>query len=175
MPLIIEDGTIVEGANSYATVEQARDFAATRGYILAPDDTEGNARIETMLAKACDYLNSRENDYVGYRVQNYVQPLSWPRRGVRIYDEVWPDNKIPSLLVDAQCQLCIEVSTQIVLFHSTAGGLPIIRDKTGPLETQFSEAVLLAGIDLGPKMPAVDMWLGPLMAPRSRGLTTRRV
>ena len=61
--IIIEDGTNVEGANSFVTVEECRAFAEARGLTLPVDDSD----VEILLIKAVDYLNSIENRFQGHR------------------------------------------------------------------------------------------------------------
>ena len=51
MALIIENGTIVANANSYATVAELRGYAALRGATVPTDD----AQCEYMLIKAMPF------------------------------------------------------------------------------------------------------------------------
>lgn len=175
MPVIVEDGSVVDGANSYITITEARTYATDRGYTLAPDGVEGDATVSAMVIKAGDYLNSLESRYIGTRVAGFAQFMSFPRTGVIIYDEDWPEDEIPSMLKNAQCQLCIEVFNGLELMISQTGGLPVIREKVGPLETQYSEAVLIRGVKLSASIPAVDALLAPLMKPVTGALRTVRV
>ena len=43
MALIVEDGSIVPGADSYINLVDARTFAAKYGLVLPTDDTEAEA------------------------------------------------------------------------------------------------------------------------------------
>ena len=74
MPLIVETGLIVPGADTYASVDDLRAYAAKRGASLPADDTD----CEVLLVKAMDYLASKSERWKGQRVQ-LDQPLDWPR------------------------------------------------------------------------------------------------
>jgi len=160
MALIVENGSIVEGANSYATLAQIRAYAADRGVTLSDDDTV----LTPYAILATDYLESKSDLFVGKQVQTN-QPLSWPRQGVIQTDNSYfPTNQIPPALVNAQCQLVIEqVQNGVTLlptidrFHT--GGF-VTHEKLGPMETTFSERV---GTTVEPIMPAVDSLLKSLM------------
>lgn len=81
MTLIIEDGTIVDNANSYVTVQEYLDWADARfgsGRSTAPgcdEDTEG------YIFRAMDYFEAQF--FCGRKVQS-TQSLQWPRTHVFI-------------------------------------------------------------------------------------------
>ena len=108
MALTIEDGSIVAGANSYATVAELRAYAAERGATVPVADAD----CEVLLIKAMDYLEGQW--FVGDTVSP-TQALSWPRQNV--YIEQWPlaIDEIPRQLVQAQCALAIEAPTVALL------------------------------------------------------------
>ena len=94
MPLTIEDGTVVAGANSYLTLVDAKTFISDRGL----DDT---AMTEGNMILAYDYVNSFEQDYQGSRV-SANQTGSFPRYDVYINSFALASNEIPQQLKDAQ-------------------------------------------------------------------------
>ena len=99
MALVVEDGTGVEGANSYLTVAELRAFAGDRGLTL-PTDSE----VEKLLVKATDYLELKS--YIGDRASDN-QGLSWPR--TRDTNPYWQyTNIIPTKLKTAQSLLAFE-------------------------------------------------------------------
>lgn len=171
MALIVEDGTVVANANTFATVEQARDFAAERGVTLPAADDD----VEVLLIKAGDYLNSLEQQYSGSRMQPLLQGMCYPRTGSTMFTAPFPNDEIPVLLIKAQCQLCLEVNSGVQLFPSHEAGAGVIKkDKTGPLETEYFEG---ASVSLtSPLLTAVNGFLSPLLS-RSGGysLTTLRI
>ena len=99
MALVVEDGTGVEGANSYLTVAELRAFAGDRGLTL-PTDSE----VEKLLVKATDYLELKS--YIGDRASDN-QGLSWPR--TQDTNPYWQyTNIIPTKLKTAQSLLAFE-------------------------------------------------------------------
>ena len=99
MALVVEDGTGVEGANSYLTVAELRAFAGDRGLTL-PTDSE----VEKLLVKATDYLELKS--YIGDRASDN-QGLSWPR--TQTANPYWQyDDLIPTKLKTAQSLLAVE-------------------------------------------------------------------
>lgn len=99
MALVVEDGTGVEGANSYLTVAELRAFAGDRGLTL-PTDSE----VEKLLVKATDYLELKS--YIGDRASDN-QGLSWPR--TQTTNPYWQyTGIIPTKLKTAQSLLAVE-------------------------------------------------------------------
>ena len=73
--LTVEDGTIVAGADSYTTLENARAIAANYGWAL-PDD---NTVAEVALRNGAQYVDLQEECFSGSRI-SAEQSLSWPRK-----------------------------------------------------------------------------------------------
>lgn len=155
MALVVEDGSGVAGANSYATLAQAHAYAADRGVTLGDD-----AAITAQLINATDYLESF--DYIGSPV-SFTQSLSWPRINV-IFDpdNPFPSNEIPPQLVAANCQLVIEQANGIVIQPSVdhASGGFITQEKVDVLEVRYSERI---GTTSQPLMPKVATLLRTLI------------
>lgn len=92
MALIVEDGSIVAGADSYISLADARTLAANWGIALPIDDTEA----EIALRKGTAYIGLNEGQFSGSRVSN-TQSLSWPRNDAYRYgvllanDSIHPD------------------------------------------------------------------------------------
>jgi len=174
--LIIEDGSIVENANSYATVEQIITYAETRGVSLNSSSPLDETAIAAMAINAMDYLESLGPQYVGEPVEPGVQSLSWPRKNAYIYMSYphapFPSDKIPRELIAAQCQLCIYISTGIVLMPTGNTSAFVKREKIGPIETEYSE-IIAQSLGLLPRLPLVDALLRPLM--RSDAFTLRSI
>jgi len=160
MALIIENGTGVSGAVSFVTVEEARAFAEFRGATLPATDPS----VEVLLVKAGDYLLGLEHFFQGYRSTG-TQRLPFPRADVYLpggYSV--PLNHIPALLKEAQIQLAIEgVSRDI---RPTGDGREVIREKVGPLETEYTAG---AGGTVQPVFNKVWDLLLPLMKNQGGG------
>lgn len=131
--LIIEDGSIVAGANSYVTVQEIKDYADLRGFELPCTDPS----VETLAILAMDYLQSK--CYQGQQVEVNVQPLLWPRQHVYINGEEFPNNAIPSQLKNAQIELAIAQSSISVLQDGTDTGDNVKREKNDIVETEYYE------------------------------------
>lgn len=152
MPLTIEDGTIVSGANSFATVAQARAYALLRGTTLSATDSV----VEVLLVKAMDYLVHLESRFQGTRVSR-TQELPFPRSGVVLLEEELADTEMPSELVKAQCALVIEALTKELL---PAGDTRIVKSKkVDVLETVYQDTSEKSPV---PSFPRVEAILAPL-------------
>ena len=174
--LIIEDGTGVANANSYASADDARAWAALRGITL-PEFIEGSTDpVETLLITAMDYLESQ--NFIGFQATP-VQALSWPRVFNFPYlaypwyptdiFSIWMETIDPSYYVlptkinQAQCQLVIEQNNGIVVMPTTPGGDAgkfVTRERVDVIETSYSERL---GTLTTPTMRIVDSLLRGLV------------
>ena len=76
MPFIVEDGTGLVDSNSYADVEEMRDFFSLRGIDLS---IVSDANMQAGLVNATDYVDKRfASRFVGY-IKTEEQALQWPR------------------------------------------------------------------------------------------------
>jgi hypothetical protein len=130
--IIVEDGTIVAGANSYVTAQEVQDYADLRG-IDYPCETELNQNI----IKATDYLQSR--CYRGEQVDPGVQPLLWPRQYVYIYNQEITSDSIPQQLKNAQIELALAQGQTDVMNNGVDRGDNVKRKKTDVLEVEYYE------------------------------------
>lgn len=163
--LLVEVGTGVSGANSLATLTQARDFATLRGVTLPVTGTVGDAALTAFLVKGTDYLKTFS--YLGTKTYPGQGYLPWPRTNLTIDDEALAVDAIPNDIVSALCQLCIEQQAGVVL-NATSTGAGIKSEKTGPLETVYSTPNG-AGNASKASMPIVAAYLKPYV----RGLSMR--
>ena len=174
--LVIEDGSIVANANSYATYDEIVDYAEARGVTLAQGSPVDETMVVIQAINAMDYLEALKYRYIGERVSPSEQRLAWPRKNA--YAEgcyLLPSDEIPADLVKAQCQLCIEISRGVSLLPTSNTSAFVVREKVGPLETEYSAAVQQAMGSL-PVMPAVDALLqGLLNAATGINVRTARV
>lgn len=130
MPLIIEDSSIVENANSFATVDECRVFADARGLVLPVNDED----VEKALVKAADFLFSLEADFQGART-DAAQDLPFPRDGVFLHGSLDISGTIPKVLKQAQCRLAYD-TTQADLLATGAGRITK-SESVGPLEVEY--------------------------------------
>lgn len=179
MALVIEDGTGKEDSQSYVDAVEIRAFAAARGVTLpaAPGGTDPDP-VEAMAIQAMDYIESLEPQMKGKRTNanapTYYQALSFPRTGVRIgcEYETFPDDKIPSNLVAAQCQAVIAISKGFDLQPILDPNARLVkRTKVDVIEKEFfSPQEVGAGYGATPTFPALEALLRPLL--RAGGATT---
>lgn len=121
------------GANSYATVAQAKLYCASRGLDISNSD---NDTISAWLINACDYIEKYRAQFIGRRIVS-TQPLSWPREEYRFNGFWFRAASIPNLLVMAQCQLVLDQASGSTLFQTIAGGAVAKLIKVGPIETTY--------------------------------------
>lgn len=165
MALIIEDGSKVDGAISYATVAEARAYASARGLSLPAADSD----VERALVLACDKLESYR--YKGNKAGGFLQPLQWPRRNVELDGETFPADEIPAILKQAQCQLAAEAANGTDL-QPTGSGREVVRTKVDVLETEYAPQ---GSGSVEPEFNKAEAMLAPLLASGGAfGLTVSR-
>lgn len=165
MALLIEDGSGVENAASYATVSEARLYASARGITLSVVDAD----VEVLLTKALDYVESFRDRFKGDKL-NGTGYLQWPRLNVDLDGFAVESDEIPLELVNAQIQAAIEYLTVDPL--GTVSTAAVRREKVGPLEVEYA----VASGDLAfVNMPKVDALLTPLLSVGGGFLTGIRV
>jgi hypothetical protein len=132
MPLLIEDGTNVVGANSYATRAEIIAYAALRGVTIPDDETADRDAI-----KAMDYIEIQE--FKGEPTyDDPPQPLSFPRSNLQVGEKLLANDEVPIGIKNAQCEAATLISQGVeLLANVTAGNQQIKVDKTGPLQTEY--------------------------------------
>jgi hypothetical protein len=162
-PIIVEDGSNVTGANSYASGDVVRAYAVPAGITLPADDTA----LLPLITHAMLYLETFERQFKGRCTYN-GQELSWPRRHVD-FRGAWLDSaSIPQRVIDAECQLVMEVSNGVILLPTSLpqaqGGGFLTSRKVDVLTRTFSERI---GITTSPVIESVNALLAPLLTNRS--------
>lgn len=159
MPLIVEDGTGKEDANSFVSLEEARTIAGIRGIVLPADDET----LTGILVGAADRIVSYEQRFTGTR-KTGEQGLSYPRVRALRYGMSISDTNIPKELKLAQVTLAGFVEEGFDLW-ATLGNEGVTREKVGPLEIEYAEA-LVTNSD-NPYFAQIESILNPLFAPLS--------
>lgn len=158
MALIIEDGTLVANADSYATLAVARAFATKRNLVPAATDIT----LEADLIKAMDFIESHRGKFKGFIVAE-TQALQWPRKEVYVNGFLLAQTTIPQELIDSQCQLAVEINNGVELFRTVTE--PFIVDQiVGPIRTRYDEKG--AGVNSN-SLPYVDIFLDVLLSSTS--------
>jgi hypothetical protein len=123
MTIIVEDGSEVTSANSYASYADLVAYGALRG---TPADTieEGG---ETLLIKAMDSLYGMR--WKGERVST-TQALEWPRYGVYLDNQLLASDEIPRELFYGQLALAIAaIDTTLQPVQEATGKGAIIEER----------------------------------------------
>lgn len=160
MTLNVEDGSLVTNADSYISLEAARTYAASRGVSLS----SGDATAETQLRKAFDFVESYRDRFKGSKVSS-SQMTQWPRVGVYIDNEYIDSVTIPNELKYAQVQIAAAIESGLDVNPTSDGTSFVKREKVGPIETEYSEAVATSGV---PIVRRAEALLAPLL--KSAGL-----
>lgn len=171
MALIVEDGSIVAGANTYVSRDAAISYASLRGVTL-PNSEETDVQI----IKAMDYLAVFDAKWKGSQVEPGVQELAWPRKDVFL-PAAWvalPSDAIPRQIVTSQFELVLQLNAGVNLLPTVSGSEAFItREKVDVLETEYSERVALALLGALPDMPLVSALIEPLLSNVGRIRTVR--
>lgn len=158
MAFTVEDGSIVAGANSYATTAEFVTLMEDMGETtLAEADDE---QIEAALVKGAMYMEQKFRLlWRGSRAEE-LQRLSWPRRGVPVpdffdpffrdlsnvplsfQDTLWiAENEIPYEVKVANILLAKETfdssGNSTGVLQSSIGGRKTKREKLGVLEVEY--------------------------------------
>lgn len=161
MAFIVEDGSVVSGANSYASVAESLDYHSDMGNsewaALASD-----AIREQHLRKATAYMvQVYRSMWKGYR-KSAVQTLDWPRQFVylepfvhgndgQLYPYLVPDTIVPDEVKNACFELALRSVSGLLAPDLTRAQSEV---KVGPIEVKYDE-----NSSESPRYRAVDMAL----------------
>ncbi len=139
MALVLEDGTGLANANSYASEATLGTYADDRGLTLASGDAEA------ALIRASQWLDSTyRSRFQGYRVRERAQALEWPRFSV--YDAsgfLVDSDSVPVEIVSATCEAAIRELTE-------AGSLAPDLDRGGQIKELGAGSVRIVYGDNAP-------------------------
>lgn len=132
MAIVVENGSIVAGANSYASVADLDAYAAERGVSLS---VTTDADKEALLIKAMDWMDAKCGElWQGERV-SIDQPLAWPRSGVWLDNIHQPIDSIPRNLQYGQLAAAVEADAADLQQNRAPA---IKRQKVGELEIEYT-------------------------------------
>jgi hypothetical protein len=131
--LIIETGSVVPYANSFATDAEFKLYANIRNFDIPATQPDR----EALLILAMDYLQSKELKMKGCRVSK-DQELMYPRTGVCVYDFLIASTAIPESLKKAQMELAAQANESSILINSTTQNLASFTVDGVYSETYFS-------------------------------------
>lgn len=149
MPLIVEDGTIVAGADSYISLADARALADKYGWVLPVDDTEA----EAALRNGAGYIGLQEPQMCGTRV-SASQSLAYPRQNVTLYGFPVASDSIPDQIKQAQVIAAVEYGSGTDVRASSDGRTTSMERVEGAVTVQYfnngntgATTVITAAID----------------------------
>lgn len=135
MALVVEDGTGLATAESFISVADADTRHSNLGNSAWADLS--TAAKEQALRKSTIYMEGAFRErWKGTRLLR-AQALSWPRYGAVVDGYVLDSNYVPAEVANACADLALTASTQEL---NPAQTRAVIREKVGPLETEYSTA-----------------------------------
>lgn len=136
MSLIVEDGTIVPGAESLTSVAEATAYHAARGNAawaaLATDTIR-----EQCLRKGTDFMRQAyRSRWQGVKVDE-DQALDWPRYDVVVEGYAIDSDIVPTEVKNACAELALRASAGDLLADQSQG---VIREKVGQIEVEYDRS-----------------------------------
>lgn len=129
MALVVEDGSVVAGANTYVTLAEFKAWADDRGITYGTD-----AAVTQQIYRAMDYFERLQ--FIGNKA-NENQPLQWPRTEALIDGYYADATEIPApvklavyeaIVVEAAGNSELEVQDRRTL-----------KEKIGDIEVQYAD------------------------------------
>jgi hypothetical protein len=164
MALIIEDGTVVVGAESYCTEAFADIYHENRA------NSDWNLVIdkEAALRKATDYMiQAYRSSWSGYRADS-TQNLDWPRTNVYLNDfaeEVSiASNIVPVEVQNACAELALKTYSETLLVEDITQ--KVTQEIIGPITVKYSDT----STQSYKYYTAVNSMLKSYLKPSSRGV-----
>lgn len=161
MPLIVETGTGVTGANSYVSEAEAKAYAALRGASFPTDDVE----VSTLLILAMDYLEQYRNLFPGTKTDP-DQPLAWPRTDSGGDCLIRAVDFIPVELKNLQMQLAMD-AYELGVLQPNASGFAVAKEKIDVIEVEYATGGRLSAATPNPQpiLTKAQIWLEVLLYP----------
>lgn len=131
--LIIEDGSIVAGADSFATAAELVTYAANFGRTIPATE----AAQESLLRRAALEMNSLP--WHGTLV-SIDQALAWPRYDVKRGSWILPSNEIPAQIKAGQMALASEIYADDLDPPELRAGAVTKERVEGAVDVQYGQA-----------------------------------
>ena len=112
--IVVENGTIVAGANSYVTMAEYIAYAATLNVTVTDSQT-----FQTQIIEAGQFIDGLENVLKG-ETTTKTQPMAYPRNNLTdIANWSWDNDEIPTQVQQAQMSLAIDINSGEDLWNLT--------------------------------------------------------
>lgn len=172
MALVLEDGTGIIDANSYATVQEFKDYHNDRGNDVSEFSDSDIARL---LVRATDYVDQRWGmAFKGYK-QFTCNTLSFPRKA--LVDKAGNTVEgVPEKLKQAVFIYALQAGDKDLFVDpelTVRSGITMERQRVGPIETETryaeSSASSLNSVEsMIQPFPAADLLLQEYVLPGGR-------
>lgn len=128
MPLVVETGAVVDGANTYVSLADANSYLADRDINMTLSAGQ--------LLRGADYVNSFRERYKGYKQTAVTSNMQWPRVFAVIDDYLIRGDVVPAVIPDAQIEAALELALgQDPL--STVDLRPVKKEKVDVIEREY--------------------------------------
>lgn len=162
MSFVVEDGTGLANANSYAAYAGLVAYFADRGTVIA----QAQNLVEQALIRATDFIDQRYR-FQGCKLAPGVQALQWPRYGVELDGYCLPAAPLPAKLLAATYELASRALAADLSPDPTfdASGVAVVAstDKVGPIEVTREFSGGSASSSFAPVYPEVTALLRDLV------------
>ena len=152
MALVVEDGTLVAGADSYITLAEFKAWADKRGISYGTDEA-----VTQQIYRAMDYIESL--DFIGQK-SDENQSLQWPRDQVIIDGYYIDSDEMP-----AELKVAVYESVKAEIdgdSRMTASDRRTISEKVDSIQVTYA-----SNADVKRSIPAVMKALRKLINPRT--------
>ena len=131
--MIVEDGSIVAGADTYVNVTEARAILTPLGKNISLTE----ATAETQLRNALAFIESYKARYIGNK-KTREQALQWPRYNAVIDGFLVPSDSIPTELKKAQAMAAYEIANDEEL-QANDSGKKVASETLGSMSISYFE------------------------------------
>jgi hypothetical protein len=171
MSFVVEDGTIVPNANSYATIAAADAYFLERGVTAW-------AGVDSLkqgwLIQATDYVELRfASRFLGDKVDAATQSLSWPRTGVDGYDITEIPETLKRAIYEYANRARVAPLAPDPVVDATNRVAKAKRTKVGPIETDLSYDSGSGSVVKFKAYPAADALLSSIISPSGANRAVR--
>ena len=132
MALVIENGKVVPGADSFATAAELVTYATNFGKVIPADEVAQ----ESLLRRAALQMDAMP--WKG-RAVSRDQALAWPRAEVKRQGWVLRTNEVPQQIKAGQMALATEIHADDLTDPATKTGA-VISETVGPISTTYAAA-----------------------------------
>lgn len=136
MPLTVEDGTGLAGADAFVSLAYVDAYHTARGNAAWTGD---DADKEAAIRRATFFL-SNSYRWQGYKRNGRSQALAWPRYDV-VDLEGWgvPFDAVPQEIKDATAEVALrELATPGAMTPDVTLADKVKREKVGPIEVEYA-------------------------------------